>query len=449
VEQTLARFWPNVLTAEVLKRYHIPAESFNASFADMMRGGIERLRTFQQSDGGWGWYGRDGEDAFMTAHVVHGLSDCARLGYAVDATMLDRGRARLRAIAAAEQDLDRLAYETHVLGEGFDRLLAPTAALSSYARALLVLALKRANRPEAAAQARALAGEAQGDHWTARGWRHRWENVDVETTCYAIQALHAVDPKHPLIPRAAEWLLAQRNGNRWRSTKDTAAAIATLLQVVDVGTVAAAAGTDAAPAGGGAALIKRIGVRLNGGGRREVQIDLMNPLKSAFEAHVAGVKEGGNALAFEALDAQADFRFAVEVEVRTFEEGIPKPAANGVEVRVNTDRPLDRLRIGDEVVATVTVKSGEPVDYAMVLSPIPAGCEVVRGSGEGEFAWFEARYEQGIFFLRALGPAPVTLRYRMRCAFAGSYSVLPAWAGLMYNEEIHGTGAAGRAEIKP
>ena len=113
------------------------------------------------------------------------------------------------------------------------------------------------------------------------------------------------------------------------------------------------------------------------------------------------------------------------------------------------DGVLESLRRGDEVTATVTVKAGSPVDYVMVTSPIPAGCEVIRGSGTGDFARFEDRYEKAIFFLRSLDEKVHRCTYRMRANFAGEYTVLPARAGLMYNEEIYGMTALGSAVIAP
>jgi uncharacterized protein YfaS (alpha-2-macroglobulin family) len=74
---------------------------------------------------------------------------------------------------------------------------------------------------------------------------------------------------------------------------------------------------------------------------------------------------------------------------------------------------------------------------------------VIRGSGTGEFARFEDRYDKAIFFLRSLGSEPVRLQFKMRCSFAGRYAVLPAWAGLMYNEGLYGAGEARSASILP
>ncbi len=444
----MAKFVPNVLTADVLKRLGIPTDKFNASFEAMMRAGTDRLMALQRPSGGWGWFDKDHEDPFMTACAVHGLSECARLGFRVDAVALKRGRERLAAMAKEEKDLNRLAYEAYVTGEETDRLLAAAENLSPYAHALLALALHKAGRPEARDVAGKLAGRAKDDHWETADWYYKWDNVSIETTAYAIQALAAIDPKNDLIPKAAGWLLAQRQGNRWRSTKDTAVAIAALLQATNLEVLAGAVGGDAGGAEG-PALPKKVGVRLGPGEIREILVDLNNPLRSRFEAHFAGVRPGPQSLRFEKGDAQSDFKFDVELVMQVLDEGPAAGAAEGMSVRVEYDRPLESQRVGDEVTATVTVSSKQAVDYVMALSPIPAGAEVIRGSGEGEFARFEERFEKAIFFLRSLDGTPRTLRYRMRCSFAGKFTVLPAWAGLMYDEEIFGEGTQGRAFVAP
>lgn len=440
----MAKFVPNVLTAEALRKLGIPAEKFNASFEEMMRVGIERLLEYQTASGAWSWYGGSSEDLFMTACVVQGLSECERLGYKVDAVRLKRARERLREMARAEKNLELRAYAAYALGEEYEALLAADS-LSPYAQALLVLTLHRAGRPEAAGVARKLAAAAKGDHWETPAWHQKWDDVAVETTGYAIRALAAVDPKHPLIRDAAGWLLAQRQGNRWRSTKDTAVAIGALLQVTELEVLAGAVGADAAA---GPPRPKKIGLTLNGAERREVLIDLQNPLKGTFEAHFPAVGAGENRIAFDRLDEHSDLKLDLELAMRVFEEK-REPASNGVSVKVEYERPLETLRIGDDIRVTVTVAATDPVDYAMVLSPIPAGCEVVRGSGQGLFERFEARYEKALFFLRSLDATPRRLSYRLRAGFAGRYTVLPAWAGLMYNEEVHGTTAPSGAAVAP
>ncbi len=446
-EQTMAKLVPNLLTAEVLGKLGIRAEKFNPAFGSMMKAGIDRLLSLQQPSGGWGWFEKDNEDPFMTAYAVHGLSECDRLGYRVDAVALERGRKRLSALVRQEKNPDRLAYMAWVSGEGIDRLLPETGRLSPYATALLALALHKLGRPEAVEAARRLADGAKGDHWEMPKWFYKWEDPSIETTAYAIRALATVDPGNGLIPRAVGWLLSKREGGRWRSTKDTAAAIAALLKAESLEALARAVGVDPASGAARPPLPTRVTVRLDTGSSREFLVDLNDPIRGRFEAHFEGVNPGPRAIAFESGDGRSDFKFDLDLAMRVFDEGSGGGSRGDLTVRVEYDRPLESLRLGDEVAATVTVSSPEPVDFVMVLSPIPAGAEVVRGSGEGEFAGFEGRYDKAVFFLRSLGPEPRVLRYRIRCAFAGRFTVPPAWAGVMYNEDVCGGGEILAARI--
>lgn len=436
-----------MLTADVLRKLDVPTEKFNAEFEAIMRVGRERLLALQQPTGGFSWFDRGPEDPVMTAIVVHGLSECDRLGYKVDAVSLKRGRDRLRLFAKEESDLNRLAYQSYVLGEEYDRVLEKRAELSPYSLSLLALSLHRAGRPEAKDVVKLLVASVSGDHWETPNWRNRWEPMGIETTAYALQALVAVEPGHALIPMGREWLLSRRSGNRWHSTKDTAVAISTLLQITGMERLGAAVSGDGKGAAKGE-FLKKVGVSLNGGEPREILVDLNNPTRSTLETYFRDVRAGSNVLAFHKLDEQSDFTFDVEVTKRLFEAKVDA-ASQGVEVKVSYDRALDGLRLGDELTATVVVSSSEAAEYVMVQSPIPAGCEVIRGSGTGPFARFEDRYEKALFFLPSLAKEEVRLTYRMRCSIAGRFTVLPAWAGLMYNEDIFGTTGAATATIKP
>jgi hypothetical protein len=431
---------PNVLTAEVLAKLRIPPEQFNASFEGMMRAGLERLAALQRPTGGWGWFDADAEDPFMTACAVHGLSECERLGRPVDAVMLRLGRARLREMAAAETDLNRLAYEAFALGEGFERLLESRRELSSYAKSLLALALHRAGRREAPEVARELAAEVRGDHWETPRWYYKWDDVSIETTAYAVQALAAIEPSSPLIGRGTEWLLAQRRDGRWKSTKDTAVAVVTLLKAASLESVAALM---SGPRETGTL---RLGLSPDGGARREAVIDFDNPLRSTVEAH-APLRAGARRLVLEPLDGRDGVPLEAEITMRVAGPAAA-PESKGLRIEVEADRALDGLRIGDEVEFAVRVSAEEAVDYVMVEVPVPAGGEVVGGSGQGGFARFEARYEKALFFLRSVGPEGSRLTFRMRCAFGGRFTVLPATASLMYDESIRATGAAGTAVVR-
>jgi hypothetical protein len=430
---------PNLQTVEALRSLGIPTEKFSAELPKMVKAGLDRLYALQREDGGWGWFDNDPVDPFMTACAVAGLAEAKRLGYPVDVVRLERGLAKAASQASEEKDLNRLAYLCYALSYGPEsheiaRLLAAKSELSSYALAAAAIALSRWKRAEAAELRTLLVARAKGDHWETESWYYKWENVTIETTALAVVAL--ADERAPVVEKAVAWLLANRTGHRWRSTKDTAVAIRAILAHVaatkgKLDTLARA--VEVGRKAGAPQLLRKATVKMSGA-ERELLVDLNDPASSRFECHFGArdLRVGENEIAIVAPD---DLECDVEGVLRTVGG---KPEASGVSIDVSTDRALDSLRLGDEVEVTVVVKGDATYDYLMVEVPVPAGCEVIRGSGEGAFARFEARYEEGIFFLRSVSANSTNLKFRMRSLFAGRYTVAAPSAVVMYDEKIGG-----------
>ena len=120
-EQTLNRFLPLVITNKLLKDMKIDLATLkdhknnlnaqelgdpdkrkrqwsklnpvydNAEVIKMTKVGVERLTSFQNSDGGWGWFGGDSSYPHTTAVVVRGLQMAQKNGIAVIPRVLERG----------------------------------------------------------------------------------------------------------------------------------------------------------------------------------------------------------------------------------------------------------------------------------------------------------------------------------------------------------------------
>ena len=450
----MAKFVPNLLTADALKRLGIPADKFAADFPKMVQAGLDRLYALQREDGGWGWFDNDKEDPFMTACAVSGLLEAKRLGYGVDAVRLERGIETALRMADKETDLNRLAYLCYALSRSgtpgpLDRIVAKGHLLSPYGLAAAATALHRAGRSEAAEYRRRLVAERTEAHWVTRDWYYKWENVAIETSALAITALSEADPSNAAIPPAIEWLLAQRTGNRWHSTKDTAQAIHAILGhlVATGGKLDSLARAVERTEKSSGAPTNRRQVRLTlNGESRELLVDLNDPSSCRFECHFEGrhLKPGQNRIVAAGQD---DFEFDLEGVLRT--TGGSTTPGKRFSITTSTDKPLSGLRLGDEVVVTVAVKGDADFDYVMAEVPISAGCEIICGSGEGVFSRFEARYEQAIFYLRAVGTAPTVLKFRMRAGFAGKYTSLAPAASVMYDESLSGFGKNSTAVIGP
>jgi hypothetical protein len=440
---------PNILTGDALKRLKIPTESFSAELPAMVRAGLERLDQLQREDGGWGWFDNDSGDPFMTACAVGGLSEAKQQGFAVDDVRLRRGATRLCEMAKTETDLNRLAFECYALSRltpcsELDRLVAAKGKLTPYALATGALALHRAARASDAADfVKALTAAAKDGHWVTDNWYYKWEDVAIETTAFAVLALLEIDPKNGQIAPAVAWMVGQQADGRWKSTKDTAVAVHAIL----AHTVATGGELDPlaqAIEGKRPELLKKVVVRVNGEAR-EILIDINNLLGSRFQAHFPGstLKQGRNEIDVECPDQTG---MEIECVVRVV---APLPSATPkIAIAIKTDRALEALHVGDEVEVTVTVTPSEPLDYVMISSPVAAGCEVIRGSGVGDCARFEGRFEEALFYVRAL-QEPMIFKYKVRSLFAGSFTIREPSAAVMYDESQGGRGRLSQAVVKP
>ena len=72
-EQTMSSFLPDLMVAQAIGKLHVTSPIDRKTLDDMVKAGLERLKSYQHDDGGWGWWPDDPSRVFMTAYVVNGL----------------------------------------------------------------------------------------------------------------------------------------------------------------------------------------------------------------------------------------------------------------------------------------------------------------------------------------------------------------------------------------
>ena len=111
--------------------------------------------------------------------------------------------------------------------------------MSPYGMALSALALAIAGHEERANVYLDTLLEKVNEHerfayWETGTARYYWNDDQIEATAYALEALARLRPDDPIIPKVVNWLLLERKGARWVSTKDTAAVIKAALGLAEV-----------------------------------------------------------------------------------------------------------------------------------------------------------------------------------------------------------------------
>jgi alpha-2-macroglobulin len=232
---------------------------------EIVNAGLDRLYDFQHSDGGWAWWKEGDSDHWMTAYVLWGLSLARDAKVTVRSEVLNRAASYLeKTLVDEEQNFDMQAFMLHALAawettkrepstfqtRAFENLWNNREKLNAYTRSLLALTahawqdntraqtlienlengVKRDNRPDASvligsqpstpnSQPSTIMGTA---HWGEDGIYWRWSDGGVEATAFALRALLAIDPKNKLIEPVTNWLVKNRRGAQWNSTRDTA-----------------------------------------------------------------------------------------------------------------------------------------------------------------------------------------------------------------------------------
>ncbi len=496
VEQTMSRFLPAVLLARTFKESGLRLEDlaarrrlitkdrsyrrdkdpvFDAAELEaMVRAGLGRLYAFQGDDGGWGWWRADTSDIRISAYVVYGLVTAKAAGVAVDENALGRGVAFLESHVKDSNSLHERAYAAFALAsagrkpEGLDRLFARREDLTVHGRSLLALALQRSGRTadaktivsnlEDLAQVDAASDTASwrvASHW----WF--WENDRVETQAFALWALAEIAPEHPLAPKVARWLLLNRQGSRWDSTRDTAHAIYALAAFAKGAGETGADLTAEVRAGG---ITKTFRITPQNGFAFDDTLVLGDAELGAGRKTVSVKVTGSGVLYYTASlryftkeedirGAGTDLRLTREYYRRT-----PRVAESQGERRLEYDYvrvpSLAAVKSGEEVEVRLAIEAPTAYDHLVFEDPKPAGFEpvdLVSGAryGDGLCSNMELRDERVAFFITHLAQGRQVIRYVLRAETPGDYHALPAHGYAMYAPGIAALADEWRATIEP
>ncbi len=429
VEQTMSSFLPNILVTKAVKDLGLTPPPASAELNQKIAAGLQRLYMFQHDDGGWGWWQTDETHPFMTAYVVAGLAQAKDAGYPIDKQRLKNGRDSLlkqikenpRAIADIRvYMIYALALSGDVDRGLVDDLYSSRSKFSPHGQALMALLLMQVKDARAQEFVKLLEANAQVKEPFVSWKSERQEMLDFssdnsfETTAYALKALANLDPKSPLLPGAARWLMEHRSdGYYWDSTEQTATAIYGLIDYLKVS--------------GELKPNYTLSVYLNGqklADRTITEKDIANPLPIVLNAAAPQVHAGGNEVRIVKSgvgvlywSASASYfsrepkpsptgSYALNV-VRQYFKLVPDWENDHI---VYSEQPLTGdVQTGDVVEVRLTVSATNNEQYLQIEDPVPAGFDFIEQEGFYQLktkpAWWDylhARRESNDYSRRAV-----------------------------------------------
>ena len=484
VEQTLNRFRMNALLAAAAADLGLEQSKLADGLTEAIDEGLARLSEQQTSEGGWPWWKGGRESPYMTAYAVDGLgalrgnpflseNSAAKVDkmYAAGEKYLagyveDWRNNRDRYPAALSLYICDVALRTGIL-KADDDVAADMADYyfeyrsphSHMSLALLASVLHQLDDEQRLAvilrnlDNGAKLGRDNTLHWGEdpdNCWR--WWDDSVETTAKVLDVKLAYQADSPQLPYIVDWLVDERRGASWKSTKDSAAATTALIRYILARPELAAPIVVAYRAG-----------KAEGGMELE---------PTAYEAPGEAVTftpdeftAGGNEMSLTRTSGEGPVFYTMAVEY--YAEGKDLPAVQG---SVTLERefyiikkefkggklkekrlPLNRaLKLGEELEVELTINSPYDFDYVVLEDPKAAGLIFLETSSGYSWplnAYVELWNKQRNVFFERLGAGETVVTYRLRAEVPGEYAALPARIYGMYSPDIGSNTASSRLEV--
>ncbi len=476
-----ARFLPNVLNYRALREFAPGSRdaALEAKLQSLVSDSLNKLYGLQHGDGGWGWWNNLESSPHVSAWIVFGLLRARDAGFNVSADTLQRGLAYLQGTLRETANLNQYyeynlqAFVLYVLGEGgrgdtarVSQLYDARDKLSLYARALLALAIGRADKQDARLKTlfADLNGKviqsATGAHWEEQYVDWWAMNTDTRSTAIILSAMAQLDPSSALAPNVVRWLMVSRTNGIWNTTQETAWALIAL--------------TDWARATGELRADYEYTALLNDRGIASGRATAQTITRTTtVETPIAALlRDTGNRLTILRGDGPGRLYYSAHLKaylpvpsIKAIDRGITvlrrytlASCADGVKCPQVTS-----ARVGDVIRVNLTLVAPGELYYLQLEDPIPAGAEIVdtglattsqlaegpalrRNAARARpYIWWwhwysrsELRDDRVALFARYLSKGTYEYSYTFRATSAGQFNVIPTFVNEQYFPEVFG-----------
>jgi uncharacterized protein YfaS (alpha-2-macroglobulin family) len=287
-------------------------------------------------------------------------------------------------------------------------------------------------------------------------------DTSVEATAFAVQALARRTDTHAVLERAVRWLLLNRQGSHWGTTKRTATALYGLLAFMQ-------ARNERATATGG------VDVFVNGAldGRHVFSASDMvaaDPMQFDVDAQAGAnavrlvTREGGSvywsaaATFFDAQAAEGRIGSRQLAVTRAYTRLVPVTVQSRIVYR---EQPFDGTASpGDVLLVRLTVAGSTDWRYLSVEDPLPAGVESVRDQfaypleKPDRVAWWwgsqvEYRDNRTVFFQQDFDRGRYEYVYLVKVTTEGTFRVAPTQVSPMYIPQVSASSAPLVLTVSP
>ncbi len=452
---------------------------------------LNKLLNNQLPSGGWDWYGHRYYSPYITDHIIAGFYKLQRMGIAVpnadrmldkatraaDQYQEERYQAYLKRLEKdpkatfyfSEENIHYLyarsfaPFDSTWLSKPYvqnltTRMMEDLEKAKFTRQAEVALILHRAGRQtEAKAimetiRQQSIMDREKGMYWRKEysGHYYRWYEAPIERQALLIEAFTEISPRESELTAMQQWLLMQKEGNRWSNTKATAEAVyalllgapANLLQsattVITVGGEEITA-TEAARAEAGTGYLQRVWAP-----------EEMSPRLADITVRTDGTHPAFGAAYWQYLEVPDKVEATGSgLSVRRTLYHQPAAGDGKTAAPVTADNPI---RLGERITVKIVVTSDRDLEYVQVKDPRAAAFEPVniheRNGWQGGVRWVESpRDANNSFFFSRFPQGTIVLEYDVFAVQSGDFSAGATSAECMYAPEWRAQGAGMRVTV--
>ena len=444
---------------------------------------LAKLDELQLEDGSWPWFAGGTTNERITLYVLAGFGKLERLGIKVESKMIDEAvewadewleREYREAVRADRREKgDRLTdlvalwlYGRGALAEGRPVEDGSKKALEYFlgqartkwmkkprmVQAQAALGMKRfgdlegAGRVLASLRERSVYREETGRYWAEKRELWRWEEAPVETQAMMVEAFREIGGDEERAGECVQWLLGQKRTHSWPTTKATADAVHAVM-----------GGGKAGWSGGGTATV-RVGSREVVPERREAGTGYFRERIPAAEITAESARVTMSQTEAGSAWGAVHWVYLEDAEKVTAAGG-PLTVRKQLLVRVAGEKGPElravegKVRVGDEVVVRVEVRSDRELEFVHLKDERPASCEptgVLSGWREqgGVGYYGSTRDTAEHYFIESLPKGVHVFEYSVRVQQRGVCRSGLATVESLYAPEFRSHGAAGVLEAE-
>ncbi len=429
----------------------------------------EKLKYVQKAqlrNGAFPWLPGGGPDLYMTMYVLNAFAVAEKYGADISKQMpmLNKALAYVEKNTAAlikkgDENLNYAAFALYTL-TSYDRELAKKKALlnkwagivyeqlnklSSMCKAYLAYSYFRLGNKDRADEVLdiALDGAREdnivGVYWTPESHSWMWYSDTIERHALFLRAIMDMRPGSKLIPGMIKWLLFNRKGNSWRSTRASMSAIFAILDYMEREGALSEANEYDVKWGE-----EKHKVKVLADDWIERPMEWKKRGKEITEdMYKAVISKKGPGVAYASLTCiystdklpKAAKGGLISVERRYFVKKM-----EGGKRELAPINPGDAVNVGDIICVRLKIKSRAQFEYMHLKDPKPAGFEsedLLSGWKYNGLSYYqEQRASVTNFFINRIPHGEFVLTYEMRPTKPGMYKTGAAVLQSLYSPDI-------------